>query len=114
MTAWPVAGETGLGASYVLALSRRRGPGRGGRRPGIALALLGVAALWAAAAAHARRLAAGTDGRATRIGGVWRDVLGAVGRRRVLALLAAAAAVTAGARWRSPVSFLLALVSGSA
>jgi adenosylcobinamide-GDP ribazoletransferase len=113
MTAWPVAGETGLGASYALALSRRRALAGAAAGLAVALALLGVAALWAAAAAA---LAAWLLGRMAvrRIGGVTGDVLGAVQQTaEILALLAAAAAVTAGG-WRSPVSFLLALVSGSA
>jgi adenosylcobinamide-GDP ribazoletransferase len=69
--------------------------------------------LWAPAAAA---LAAFLLGRLAvrRIGGVTGDVLGAVQQLGEIAvLLAAAAAVTAGG-WRSPVSSLLALVSGSA
>ncbi|HJU03004.1 MAG TPA: adenosylcobinamide-GDP ribazoletransferase, partial [Actinomycetes bacterium] len=49
-----------------------------------------------------------------RLGGVSGDVLGAVQQvGEVLVLLAAVAAVSTG-RWRSPVSSVLALVSGSA
>ena len=77
----------------------------------MAVALLGVAALWAAVAVA---LAAWLLGRLAvgRIGGVTGDVLGAIQQLgEILVLLAAAAAVTAGG-WRSPVSSLLALVSG--
>jgi hypothetical protein len=49
-----------------------------------------------------------------RLGGVSGDVLGAVQQLgEMLVLLAAVAAVTTG-KWQSPVSSLLALVSGSA
>jgi adenosylcobinamide-GDP ribazoletransferase len=112
MTALPAAAETGLGASYALALSRRRALAGAAAGLAIALALLGVTALWAAAAAAA---AAALLGRLAlrRIGGVTGDVLGAVQQLgEILVLLAATAAVTAG-RWQSPVSSLLALVSGS-
>jgi cobalamin synthase len=71
-----------------------------------------VAALWAAAAAG---LAAALLGRLAvgRIGGVTGDVLGAIQQvGEVLVLLAAVAAVSTG-KSRSPVSSLLALVSGS-
>jgi adenosylcobinamide-GDP ribazoletransferase len=113
MAALPAAGDAGLGASYVLALSRRRALAGAAAGLAVALALLGVAALWAAVAAA---LAAFLLGRLAtrRIGGVTGDVLGAVQQvAEVLVLLAAAAAVTADG-WRSPVSSLLALVSGSA
>jgi adenosylcobinamide-GDP ribazoletransferase len=113
MTALPPAGETGLGASYVLALSRRRALAGAAAGLGIALALLGLAALWAAAAAG---LAAFALGRLAtrRIGGVSGDVLGAVQQLgEILVLLVAVAAVSTG-RLDSPVSSVLALVSGSA
>jgi adenosylcobinamide-GDP ribazoletransferase len=113
MTALPVAGETGLGASYALARNRRRALAGAAAGLAVALALLGPAAAWAAAATA---LAAWLLGRLARrrIGGVTGDVLGAIQQLgEVLVLLAAAAAVTAGG-WRSPVSSLLALVSGSA
>ena len=112
MTALPVAGERGLGASYALALNRRRALAGAAAGLVVAVALLGVAALWAAAAAG---LAAALLGRLAtrRLGGVTGDVLGAIQQLgEVLVLLAAVAAVTAGG-WRSPVSSLLALVSGS-
>ena len=113
MAAFPAAGETGLGASYVLALSRRRALLGVAAGLAAALVLLGAPALWAAAAAAA---AAALLGRLAtrRLGGVSGDVLGAVQQLgEVLVLLAAAVAVTTG-RWGSPVSSLLALVSGSA
>jgi adenosylcobinamide-GDP ribazoletransferase len=113
MAALPAAGGSGLSASYLRALSRRRALAGAAAGVAVALALLGVTALWAAAAAA---LAALLLGRLAlrRIGGVTGDVLGAVQQLgEILVLLAAAAAVTAGG-WRSPVSSLLALVSGSA
>ena len=76
------------------------------------MALLGVTAVWAAAAAA---VAAALLGRLAvrRIGGVTGDVLGAVQQLgEMLVLLAAVAAAETG-RWGSPVSSLLALVSGS-
>ena len=112
MTALPAAGDTGLGASYVLALSRRRALAGAVAGLAIALALLGVTAVWAAAAAA---VAAALLGRLAvrRIGGVTGDVLGAVQQLgEMLVLLAAVAAAETG-RWGSPVSSLLALVSGS-
>jgi adenosylcobinamide-GDP ribazoletransferase len=112
MTALPAAGQTGLGATYALALSRRRALAGTAAGLAVALALLGVAALWAAAAVA---LAAALLGRLAvrRIGGVTGDVLGAVQQLgETLVLLAAVAAVSAG-RWHSPLSSLLALVSGS-
>jgi adenosylcobinamide-GDP ribazoletransferase len=113
MTTLPAATDSGLGASYVAALSRRRALAGAAAGLVVAVALLGVAALWAAAAAG---LAAALLGRLAvgRIGGVTGDVLGAIQQvGEILVLLAAAAAVSAGG-WRSPVSSLLALVSGSA
>jgi adenosylcobinamide-GDP ribazoletransferase len=113
MTALPAAADTGLGASYVRALSRPRALAGVAAGLLVAVALLGVTALWAAAAAG---LAAALLGRLAvgRIGGVTGDVLGAIQQvGEILVLLAAAAAVSAGG-WRSPVSSVLALVSGSA
>jgi adenosylcobinamide-GDP ribazoletransferase len=108
MTAFPAAGGTGLGAAYVRALSRPRALLGAGAGLALALALLGVAAVWAAVAAAA---AAWLLGRLAvrRIGGISGDLLGAVQQLgEILALLAAATG-----RWDSPVSSLLALVSGS-
>ena len=76
MTALPTAGETGLGASYVLALSRRRALAGAAAGLGIALALLGLPALVAAAAAGLAALALGRLA-VRRVGGVTGDVLGA-------------------------------------
>jgi adenosylcobinamide-GDP ribazoletransferase len=112
MAALPAAAETGLGASYALALSRRRALAGAAAGLAIALVLLGVPALGAAAAAA---VAAALLGRLAvrRIGGVTGDVLGAVQQlAEMLALLAAVAAAGTG-RWESPVSSLLALVSAS-
>jgi adenosylcobinamide-GDP ribazoletransferase len=112
MTALPAATDSGLGASYVAGLSRGRALAGAAVGLAAAVALLGVAALWAAAAAG---LAAALLGRLAtrRIGGVTGDVLGAIQQvGEVLVLLAAVAAVSAG-RWRSPISSVLALVSGS-
>jgi adenosylcobinamide-GDP ribazoletransferase len=112
MTTFPAAADTGLGASYALALSRRRALMGVAAGLAVALALLGVNAIWAAAATA---LAAFLLGRLAvrRIGGVTGDVLGAVEQLgEILVLLAAVAAAEAG-RWESPVSSLLALVSGS-
>jgi adenosylcobinamide-GDP ribazoletransferase len=108
MTALPAAGQTGLGATYALALSRRRALAGTAAGLAVALALLGIAAVWAAAAVA---LAAALLGRLAvrRIGGVTGDVLGAVQQLgEMLVLLAAVAG-----RWHSPLSSLLALVSGS-
>jgi adenosylcobinamide-GDP ribazoletransferase len=113
MAAFPAAGDTGLGASYLLALSRRRALAGAAAGLAVALALLGAAALGAAAAAGLAALALGRLA-VRRVGGLTGDVLGAVQQvGEVLTLLAAAAVVSAGG-WRSPVSSLLALVSGSA
>jgi adenosylcobinamide-GDP ribazoletransferase len=113
MTAFPAAADTGLGASYALALSRRRALAGVGAGLAVALALLGLAAVWAAAAAAAAAFLLGRLA-VRRLGGVTGDVLGAVQQLgEVLVLLVAAATVTAG-RWQSPISSLLALVSGSA
>jgi adenosylcobinamide-GDP ribazoletransferase len=112
MAALPTAAGTGLGATSTRSLSRRRALAGAAAGLAVALALLGPAAAWAAATTA---LAAYLLGRLARrrIGGVTGDVLGAIQQLgEVLVLLAAAAAVTAGG-WRSPVSSLLALVSGS-
>ena len=112
MTVLPAAAETGLGASYVLALSRWRALTGAAAGLAVALALLGPTALLAAAAAG---LAATALGRLAtrRIGGVTGDVLGAIQQlAEILVLLVAVAAVTSGFS-NSPVSSLLALVSGS-
>ena len=112
MTVLPAAAETGLGASYVLALSRWRALTGAAAGLAVALVLLGPTALLAAAAAG---LAATALGRLAtrRIGGVTGDVLGAIQQlAEILVLLVAVAAVTSGFS-NSPVSSLLALVSGS-
>jgi adenosylcobinamide-GDP ribazoletransferase len=109
MAGFPAA-DTGLGASYVLALSRRRALAGVAAGLAVALALLGVVAVWAAAAGA---LAAAWLARLAtrRLGGVTGDVLGAVQQLgEVLVLLVAVATVTT-ARWQSPISSLLALVS---
>jgi adenosylcobinamide-GDP ribazoletransferase len=113
MTALPPAAETGLGASYALALSRRRALAGALAGLAIALALLGLPALWAAAAAGLAGFALGRLA-VRRIGGVTGDVLGAVQQLgEIMTLLVAVSAVTAGG-WDSPISSLVALVSGSA
>ena len=111
MTALPAAGDTGLGASYALALSRRRALAGAAAGLGIALALLGLPALVAAAAAALATLALGRLA-TRRVGGVTGDVLGAVQQLGEILVLLVAAAATTG-NWQSPVSSVLALVSGS-
>jgi adenosylcobinamide-GDP ribazoletransferase len=113
MAAFPPAGDTGLGAGYVLALSRRRALAGAAAGLAVALALLGAAALWAAAAAALAALALGRLA-VRRVGGITGDVLGAVQQVGEVSTLLAAAAVVTAVGWRSPVSSLLALVSGSA
>jgi adenosylcobinamide-GDP ribazoletransferase len=78
----------------------------------VAVALLGLPALWAAAAAG---LAAFALGRLAvrRIGGVSGDVLGAVQQLGEILVLLVAAAVTNSSGWESPILSVLALVSGS-
>jgi adenosylcobinamide-GDP ribazoletransferase len=113
MTAFPAAADTGLGAGYALALPRRRALAGVAAGLAVALALLGVAAVGAAAAPAAAAFLLGRLA-VRRLGGVTGDVLGAVEQLgELLVLLAAVATVTAG-RWQSPISSLLALVSGSA
>jgi adenosylcobinamide-GDP ribazoletransferase len=112
MTVLPVAGESGLGASYVLALSRRRALAGTAAGLALALALLGLTAIWAAAAAA---VAAALLGRLAvrRIGGITGDVLGATQQLGEMLVLLAAVATVQADGWRSPVSSVLALVSGS-
>jgi adenosylcobinamide-GDP ribazoletransferase len=112
MTSFPAAGETGLGASYVLALSRRRALVGVAAGLAVALVLAGTTAVWAGAAAA---MAAVPLARLAtrRIGGVSGDVLGAVQQLGELAVLLAAAATVTTGTWGSPVSSALALVSGS-
>jgi adenosylcobinamide-GDP ribazoletransferase len=110
MTAFPAAAETGLGAAYALALSRRRALLGAAAGLGIALALLGTVALWAAAVTAVPAWLLGRLA-VRRIGGVTGDLLGAVQQLgEVLVLLAAVAA----GQPQSPVSSVLALVSASA
>jgi adenosylcobinamide-GDP ribazoletransferase len=107
MTALPAATDTGLGASYVAALSRPRAIAGAAAGPRLGVAALGAPAAAGLAAALLGRLAV------RRLGGVTGDILGAIQQvGEMLVLLAAVAAVSAG-KWGSPVSSLLALVSGS-
>jgi adenosylcobinamide-GDP ribazoletransferase len=109
MTLVPAAGPGGLGAASAAALSRRRALLGAAAGLAVAVALLGLVAVWGAAAAAVAafflaRLAT------RRIDGVTGDVLGAVQQAaEILVLLAAAAAGS----WHAPVSSVLALVSGS-
>ncbi|HZA83559.1 MAG TPA: adenosylcobinamide-GDP ribazoletransferase [Actinomycetes bacterium] len=107
MAALPAAGDTGLGAAYGRALSRPRALLGAAAGLAVALALLGVAAAWAAAAAGAAAFLLGRLA-VRRIGGLGGDLLGAIQQLgEILVLLAAATG-----RWGSPVSSVLALVSG--
>jgi adenosylcobinamide-GDP ribazoletransferase len=112
MTVFPAATETGLGASYAVALSRRRALVGAAAGLALALALLGPTAIWAAAATAIAAFALGRLA-VRRIGGVTGDVLGAVQQLGEILVLLAAVAATQTGRWESPVSSLLALVSGS-
>jgi adenosylcobinamide-GDP ribazoletransferase len=78
----------------------------------VAVALLGLPALWAAAAAGLAAFALGWLA-VRRIGGVNGDVLGAVQQLGEILTLLVAVAVTGAPGWESPVSSVLALVSGS-
>jgi adenosylcobinamide-GDP ribazoletransferase len=113
MTALPTAGETGLGASYVLALSRRRALAGAAAGLAVALALLGLPALLAAGGAGLAAVALGRLA-VRRIGGVTGDVLGAIQQLGEILILLVAVAVVSTGVWDSPVSALLALVSSSA
>jgi adenosylcobinamide-GDP ribazoletransferase len=108
MTAFPAAADSRLGAAYARALSRPRARLGAAAGLALALALLGVAAAWAAAAAGAVAWLLGRLA-VRRVGGLSGDLLGAIQQlSEILVLLAAATG-----RWESPVSSMLALVSGS-
>jgi adenosylcobinamide-GDP ribazoletransferase len=109
MAGFPPAAGTGLGASYARALSGRQALAGVAAGAGVGGLLLGG---WALPAGALAGLGGWLLGRLAvrRIGGVNGDLLGAVQQQaEVLVLLVAVAAGT----WRSPVSSLIALVSGS-
>jgi adenosylcobinamide-GDP ribazoletransferase len=109
MAGFPPAAGTGLGASYARALSGRQALAGVAAGAGVGGLLLGG---WALPAGAIAGLGGWLLGRLAvrRIGGVNGDLLGAVQQQaEVLVLLVAVAAGT----WRSPVSSLIALVSGS-
>jgi adenosylcobinamide-GDP ribazoletransferase len=91
MTAFPPAAETGLGATYVRALSRRRALAGAGAGLAAAVVLLGTWALLAAATAALGAWLLGQLAR-RRIGGLTGDVLGAVQQLGEIAVLLVAAA----------------------
>ena len=70
MTTFPAAADTGLGASYALALSRRRALTGVAAGLAVALALLGVNAIWAAAAT-ALAASAGSPGTCSAPSSSW-------------------------------------------
>ncbi|HEV8374513.1 MAG TPA: adenosylcobinamide-GDP ribazoletransferase [Actinomycetota bacterium] len=109
MAGFPPAAGEGLGASYARALSGRRALAGVAAGAGVGGLLLGG---WALPAGALAALGGWLLGRLAvrRIGGVNGDLLGAVQQQaEMLVLLVAVAAGT----WRSPVSSLIALVSGS-
>jgi adenosylcobinamide-GDP ribazoletransferase len=109
MAGFPPAAGTGLGASYARALSGRQALAGVAAGAGVGGLLLGG---WALPAGALAGLGGWLLGRLAvrRIGGVNGDLLGAVQQQaEVLVLLVAVAAGT----WQSPVSSLIALVSGS-